>query len=218
MKSIRYAIAGLTVLAGCEGMDELPDTNAVTTVASAVTGADAKAGGADVRSVSRCPDGLPETLNPPADATLLPVMGAKGVQIYVCATPAAGGDPVFTLKAPHANLSQGGDLAAIHFAGPAWQALDGSQVAGARLASAPSPDPTAIPWLLLQATPTAAAGLFADVTIIQRLNTEGGVAPATGCDAAHIGAQVLVPYRADYFFYHPAGGANRLKQCRSIAP
>jgi hypothetical protein len=212
MTSIRYAIAGLTVLAGCEGMDQLPDTNAVTSAASAITGESADG---NVGSVARCPDGLPQALNPPADTTLLPVLGAKGVQIYVCATPAAGGDPVFTLKAPHAVLAQGGEMAAIHFAGPTWQALDGSQVVGARLASAPSPDPTAIAWLLLQATPTGAPGLFADVTTIQRLNTEGGLAPATGCDAAHLGAQVLVPYRADYFFYHPAAGASRVKQCRS---
>jgi hypothetical protein len=40
-------------------------------------------------------------------------------------------------------------------------------------------------------------------TSIQRLNTKGGKAPASGCDAAHAGQEVRVPYSADYLFYAP---------------
>jgi hypothetical protein len=154
----------------------------------------------------RCPRDMPAGLNPPATATLAAAFPAKGVQIYICATPAAGGAPAWTLKAPHAVLFQGDEAAVIHFAGPSWQALDGSIVTGARAGSA-TPDATAIPWLLLSAATNVGPGLFADTTFIQRLDTVGGLAPSTGCDAAHLNAQVLVPYRADYFFYHalPAG-------------
>ena len=39
------------------------------------------------------------------------------------------------------------------------------------------------------------------MTYVQRLNTTKGVAPATGCDAAHTAAEVSVMYSADYYFY-----------------
>jgi hypothetical protein len=39
-------------------------------------------------------------------------------------------------------------------------------------------------------------------TFIQRLNTRGGSAPATGCAVpGDVGKQTLVPYSADYFFF-----------------
>ena len=67
-------------------------------------------------------------------------------------------------------------------------------------------EPGAIPWLLLQVVgtgtgPTGGAFLT-QATFIQRLNTSGGVAPATGCSSSgNVGAISLVPYTADYFFY-----------------
>jgi hypothetical protein len=40
-------------------------------------------------------------------------------------------------------------------------------------------------------------------TFIQRLNTRGGSAPGAGCSvAADVGKQALVPYSADYYFFH----------------
>ena len=57
------------------------------------------------------------------------------------------------------------------------------------------------------------AGVFADVTWIQRLATENGLAPTTGCDDAHVGAAVLAPYDADYFFYRPSSDGERIRQC-----
>jgi hypothetical protein len=159
---------------------------------------------------------VPEALNPPADVTLALGLAATGVQIYHCSV-AAGQAPAWALEAPHAVLASGHDAVAIHFAGPTWQALDGSRVAGAKLAAAPSPDPTAIPWLLIAATPASPQGTLGDITHIQRLGTVAGVAPSTGCDASSIGAQVLVPYRADYFFYHKAPAGEPVRQCRNQA-
>jgi hypothetical protein len=66
---------------------------------------------------------------------------------------------------------------------------------------AASPSASAIPWLLLRTLTTAASGLFANVGLIQRTNTTGGVPPADDCTAGDAGATVTVPYTADYYFY-----------------
>src|SRR4029078_9780894 len=49
-------------------------------------------------------------------------------------------------------------------------------------------------------------GVFSDVTYVQRVNTTGGVAPATGCDSTTVTMETKVPYTADYYFYN--GGAS----------
>jgi hypothetical protein len=41
------------------------------------------------------------------------------------------------------------------------------------------------------------------VSSVQRINTKGGKAPASGCDAARAGQEVRVPYSADYRFFAP---------------
>ena len=67
-------------------------------------------------------------------------------------------------------------------------------------------DPNAIQWLRLQTAgvqvgPTG-GGTLAVTTFIQRVNTVGGLAPATGCDnPKDIGRKAFVPYAADYVFY-----------------
>lgn len=214
-KSIEIVLGGLVVIAGC-GMDPSGSAGAGDPIAEQVSALRAHEDDGFTRF--RCPSDVPVVLNPPADATLEAAFGARGVQTYICALPAAGGAPAWVLKAPHAVLFHGFDTAAIHFAGPSWQALDGSLVTGTKVAADPGPDPTAIPWLLLKAATNVGPGLFSDVTSIQRLDTEGGVAPATGCDADHVNAQVLVPYRADYFFYHPALDGKKIRQCATVTP
>jgi len=66
--------------------------------------------------------------------------------------------------------------------------------------------PGAIPRFLLvtagKAEGPTGGGLLTQTAYIQRLNTSGGAAPATGCAlATDLGALALVPYSADYFFY-----------------
>jgi uncharacterized protein DUF3455 len=161
-----------------------------------------------------CPARVPEALNPPADATLELAWPASGVQIYACTQAKPTDPPSWSLEGPHALLTSGKAVAAIHFAGPSWQGLDGSQVKGTRLAAADAPNGTAVPWLLMSAS-ASGEGTFAHTTHIQRLDTTGGKAPTSGCDAAHLGAKVLVPYQASYFFYRHANGGETIHQCRS---
>ena len=85
-----------------------------------------------------------------------------------------------------------------HYAGPTWESNSGSNVVAKRVAGC-SPDPTAIPWLRLQAVSTAGPGIFSSVTFIQRVNTTGGLVPTT--PGSSIGAEARVPYTAEYYFY-----------------
>jgi len=125
---------------------------------------------------------------------------AKGVQIYSC--KATGSSYAWTLKGPDATLSDAkGHAIGKHFAGPSWQAVDGSVVVGETLSASPSPDAGAVAWLVLHAKSHSGHGEMASVQYIVRTRTEGGVAPAAGCDAAHAGTEVRVPYSAVYLFF-----------------
>jgi hypothetical protein len=149
-----------------------------------------------------CRQPLPAAVAVPAGNALRLELGATGVQIYTCTATASGAAWVFT--APEAALTRGdGTPAGKHGAGPAWVAPDGSSVVGARVDGA-TPDPTAIPWLLLRAVSHGGKGQLEEVTFIQRVATGGGLAPGGGCSAATVGAVARVPYTATYCF-HVAG-------------
>ena len=125
---------------------------------------------------------------------------ADGVQIYRC------NGASWALVAPRANLyGDSGKLIATHFAGPSWQARDGSKVVGRRIKDPVTVDPTAIPWLLLEPASVSAGpdgNRFGGTTFIQRVNTSGGLAPAAStCNAETAGAETEVPYTADYVFW-----------------
>ncbi len=131
--------------------------------------------------------------------TVLELRG-EGVQVYAC--QAAPGSFAWQLKAPDASLRDAsGAEVGRHFAGPSWRARDGSTVVGELLVSSPAPDAGAIPWLLLRARSHAGQGAFAGIGFIARTHTRGGLAPATGCDRAHLGDEARVPYRATYLLF-----------------
>jgi hypothetical protein len=136
----------------------------------------------------------------PAKAPAIEAFG-KGVQIYTCKA-VSNGAYAWSLKAPDASLMDAkGNTIGKHFAGPSWQANDGSTVVGEPLNASPSPDAGSIPWLVLHAKSHSGNGQLASVQYIVRTRTEGGVAPATGCDATHVGNEVRVPYSAVYLFF-----------------
>jgi len=161
-----------------------------------------------------CPANVPEDLNPPVDATLELVLPANGVQTYACVIEKPGEAPDWAPKAPHAMLTEGTGIVGVHFSGPSWQSLDGSTVKGTKLAAASGPDKSALTWLLLSGVATG-DGTFGGITHVQRLETVGGKAPQTGCDASHLDAKVLVPYRASDHFYRLSEPGETVRQCRS---
>lgn len=143
---------------------------------------------------------LPAQLQPPADSQLLLQVHAKGDQIYTCKGDAAQFS--WTLKAPDAQLfDKDGKPFGKHFAGPSWEASDGSRVTGKAAANAPSPDPDSIPWLLVNVVSHEGSGVLSRASFIQRLNTKGGKAPSSGCDSSHANQELRVPYTADYLFF-----------------
>ena len=143
---------------------------------------------------------IPPQLQPPAGQQLLLQVHAKGDQVYTCKSELT--DFIWSLKAPDAQLfDKDGKPFGRHFAGPSWEASDGSRVIGKAVANAPSPDANSIPWLLVTVVSHEGNGVLSRATTIQRLNTKGGKALASGCDAAHVGQELRVPYSADYLFY-----------------
>lgn len=143
---------------------------------------------------------VPAQLQPPQSSQLILQVHAKGDQIYTC--KGDSGQLSWTLKAPEAQLfDKDGKPVGKHFAGPSWEAADGSRVTGKAAANAPSPDPDSIPWLLVNVVSHEGSGVLSNATHIQRLNTKGGKAPASGCDAAHANQELRVPYSADYLFF-----------------
>ena len=137
---------------------------------------------------------VPDNLKPTANESLARVVPARGVQIYECR------DAKWAFVAPDAQLfDRAGRQIGSHYAGPVWEAADGSKVIGAVKQRADAPAAGSIPWLLLGTKSVGGEGSFSKVTSIQRVATTGGVAPAGAC--AQNGEQARVPYTADYYFF-----------------
>ena len=164
---------------------------------------------------------VPPALEVPAGHDAYLTLYAIGTQNYVCVSTTSGLGWRFIGPQATLFLSFRGvprQQVSTHFlsadpsatARPTWQhSFDSSRVWGRVVASSTDPayvEAGAIPWLLVEAAGTAVGPMGGNTltrtTFIQRVNTSGGVAPAGGCsDAAHVGAQALVPYTTDYVFY-----------------
>jgi hypothetical protein len=134
--------------------------------------------------------------------SLAMIVPAKGVQIYACREKKDQPHVhEWGFVAPEAVLfDQNGKVIGKHYAGPHWEATDGSKVIGEVKERADAPSADAIPWLLLKTASVGTPGAFSKVTGIQRVNTIGGVAPKDGCSQADAGKTARVGYTADYYF------------------
>lgn len=169
----------------------LPISRSILPVAATLI---AIAAASPLAQANEAPPEVPSKISVPEGNKPFLDVHAVGVQIYSCNGQAWA--PV----APRANLyDEDGKLVGTHFAGPSWQTKDGSTVVGSRVDGV-NVDPTAVDWLLLSATPTK-EGRLGRTTFIQRINTTGGRAPATGCDATTVGDRIEIPYTADYVFW-----------------
>jgi len=143
---------------------------------------------------------VPDNLSPGPNESLALVVPAKGVQIYECRARKDQAGYEWAFVAPEAELfDASGKTIGRHFAGPHWQAADGSKIVGVVKSRAEAPSADAIPWLLLASKSVGPEGAFSKVTSIQRVETVGGVAPAGGCFQP--GSRASMPYSADYYFF-----------------
>jgi hypothetical protein len=161
------------------------------------------AGGVAAAHASDPQASVAQKLKVGADESLAMIASAKGVQIYECrATQGQYGKYEWAPVGPEADLFDArGMKVGHHYAGPSWEATDGSKIVGSVLASASAPDAVAIPWLLLGAKSVGPAGAFSHVSTVRRVHTTGGMAPNNGCFSAAVGTRALVPYTADYHFF-----------------
>jgi hypothetical protein len=138
---------------------------------------------------------VPDAIAAPGE-TVIATFHAEGAQIYDC-KPDAGGKPTWQFREPIATLLLDGKTVGRHYAGPSWEASDGSAVTGKALANVPGTTASDIPWLKLEVTARHGTGTLAGATTVQRLNTRGGVMSGP-CE--RIGAYFSAPYAADYVF------------------
>lgn len=143
---------------------------------------------------------VPEAIRAPAGEKVAMILPARGVQVYECR--AKKDQPSvyeWAFVGPEADLfNTSGAKIGRHYGGPTWEANDGSKVVAGVAGRADVAG--TIPWLRLTTKSVEGpAGAFSKVTSIQRVNTVGGVSPASACAQGNAGAQARVPYTADYY-------------------
>jgi hypothetical protein len=138
---------------------------------------------------------VPDAIAAPGESVVA-TFHAEGAQIYDC-KPDAGGKLGWQFREPIATLLADGKTVGRHYAGPNWEASDGSAVTGKAVANVPGTTSGDIPWLKLEVTARRGTGTLAGVTTVQRINTHGGVLSGA-CERA--GAYSSAPYAADYVF------------------
>jgi hypothetical protein len=160
------------------------------------------------------PPDVPAIIQVPAGNQLFRVTHAAGTQNYICLSTGWAS----AAYGPQATLfNEDNEQILTHFLSaypvgsgsflPTWQdSRDTSTVWASPVKDAKyTPDPTAVPWLLLKVVATAAGPSGGDkmivTTYVQRVNTTGGTVPTTACSE---GDKYLVPYTADYYFYKAA--------------
>lgn len=148
-------------------------------------------------------DALPDTVKvPEGNQVALQTVGVGHITYECQAKADAPGGFAWVFVGPKADLlSRGGDKLGTYFGPPAtWAATDGSNVTGTQLAVAPAGAGN-IPSQLVKANPATGSGAMTGITYIQRVATQGGVAPASVCDNTAVSRKEVVKYQADYIFW-----------------
>jgi len=163
---------------------------------------------------------VPDTLAVPAGSKAFLIGHAVGTQNYICLPDGAGAK--WVLFGPQATVfDDAGKQIMTHFISPnpaesgtparaTWQQSDRTSAVWAmKVAESDDPQyvaPGAIKWFLLKVMGAEAGSRENDrltkTTVVHRVNTAGGVAPASECAlAGDVGKTKFVPYTADYVFY-----------------
>ncbi|HVE52130.1 MAG TPA: DUF3455 domain-containing protein [Ramlibacter sp.] len=147
---------------------------------------------------------LPAAVQVPAGHRVAMETVGVGEITYECRAKAGGGHEWFFVGPDARLMSRTGQQVGRYYGPPAtWENTDGSRITATQVAVAPAAAGS-IPLQLVKANPAMGNGAMTGVTYIQRVATQGGVAPATACDTANHGARQVVRYQADYIFYKGA--------------
>jgi hypothetical protein len=165
-----------------------------------------------VATLSACATQTPAVFSQAAlpDAVKVPVGHAVALEsvgvgeiTYECrAKKDVAGQFEWVFVGPDAALNdRSGKRIGKYYGPPAtWEAMDGSKITGAQLAVSPA-SPGSIPLQLVKANPAMGSGAMQGVSYIQRVATQGGVAPTAACAASSTGQKQIVKYQADYIFW-----------------
>ncbi|KAJ3270009.1 hypothetical protein HDV01_000720 [Terramyces sp. JEL0728] len=150
---------------------------------------------------------FPKEIIQPDSFKLATRFSATGTQNYIC------NNTQWSLASANADLfNQPGQILGKHFfldtpdqkgGRPTWQTNDASTVTGV-VTTKVTVEQSSVPWLVVERTSGASSGLFAQVDVILRVKTVGGIAPQTGCSA---GQTVKVNYSSEYWFYSKNGNS-----------
>jgi hypothetical protein len=146
---------------------------------------------------------LPASVQVPAgNKVALETVGVGEITYQCSAKKDMAGQFEWVFVGPDARLlDRSGKQIGKYYGPPAtWEATDGSKLTAVQLAVAPNMAGS-IPLQLVKGNPAMGPGAMQGVTYIQRVNTQGGVAPAAPCTAANLSAKQIVKYQADYIFY-----------------
>ena len=161
----------------------------------------------------------PDMMKPMFDQTALPApvqvpAGHKvawetvgvGQITYECRAKAGASDAFeWVFVGPDAKLmDRSGKPVGKYYGPPAtWEGMDGVKLTATQVAVAPNGTGN-IPLQLVKANPAMGMGAMQGVTYIQRVATQGGVAPAVACTATNAGQKQVVKYQADYIIWKAA--------------
>ncbi|HYB49802.1 MAG TPA: DUF3455 domain-containing protein [Burkholderiaceae bacterium] len=134
---------------------------------------------------------------PPAGAEVMRLKGA-GSQIFRCETQSAG--LRWSFRLPEAELRDAqGNSVVHHGANLSFEHVDGSLLLSDVVDHVPSPNSDALPWLLLK-THSFHDGALAGITYVERINTVGGMPPAS-CTPEQLNELLRVPFSAEFVFF-----------------
>ncbi len=169
------------------------------------TGASAPAApSADLRSAGSLPGALlrstpPRALRSPPTGVEVFRLEGRGSQVFRCESQPAG--PRWTYRLPEAELRDAqGQLLMRHGVNLSFEHVDGSRLVGDIVDHVPSPNGDALPWLLLK-TRVFGEGALEGITYVQRINTVGGMPPAS-CSSEQLNQVLRVPFSAEFVFFH----------------
>ena len=181
-------------------------TVVAVSAAAFLTACGSMSGGHSMSSPMSSQGKLPASIQVPAGHKVAMETVGSGDITYECRDKAnMPGQTEWVFAGPDAVLKdRAGKQVGKYYGPPAtWEAMDGSKITGKQLAVSPGGAGN-IPLQFVQANPAMGMGAMTGVTYIQRLKTQGGVAPSAACGTGNMGAKQTVNYQADYIFWKAA--------------